>query len=213
MADCVIEDKGNYYQIINFDLESEDFRSIYSEIENSLKAKKQDVLLSLASVGVLYSSHLAMLVRMHQTMQKNGVRFGIIGISPEIGNLLQITQLDSIFSIYENLDDFKSGLKTEDGKAPEFSFEWQIVKIDETSVNVICNGNMHTSKQLEELQKSISDFNRINFDFSSLQSIDSASIVFLEKVAHGHKVSISGANERLVGQFSEKLPNITICQA
>jgi len=205
MAECVIEDKGGYYQI-NFDLETEDFHDVFVKIEEVIKQKKQDMLLSLASIGVLYSSHLATLVRIHQIMHKNNLRFVLSEVSPEIKNLLQITQLDSIFSIYETLDDFKNSLKAAEDKLAksEVNFEWQILKDNKDEAKIICKGNMVASEQLDELQKNILDFFSITFDFSELQSMDSISAGFLEKLAYRHSISIIGANDKLIELFHKR---------
>jgi len=206
MVDCVIEDRGNYFQIMDFSLETEDFHYIFLKMEEALKTKKQDMLLSLADVGVLYSSHLAVLVRIHQLMHKNGLRFVISNISPEIKNLLQITQLDSILSIYETIDDFKGSLKSGKVKQQvEMDFEWQISQTSEDVINIVCKGNMFDGERLEKLQDRISGFFCIVFDFSDLQSMDSDSIAFLNKLAENHSVSITGANADLVEQFRQKL--------
>jgi anti-anti-sigma factor len=207
MAECVIKDKGRYYQIVGFDLEIEDFHDISVKIEEVLKVKKQDVLLSLASVGVLYSSHLAILVRIHQTMSKNDLRFALSDISPEVKNLLQITQLDSIFSIYETQDNFEDSLKAAESKQPEVkaNFEWQILKNSEEDATIICKGDMIAGEQLKELQKNILDFFNITFDFSELQSMDFASIAFLEKLTYRNSISIIGANENIIKLFRERI--------
>jgi len=209
MSECVIEDKGGYYQI-SLDLEIEDFHDIFLKIEEVIKQKRQDMLLSLASVGVLYSSHLATLVRIHQIMYKNNLRFVLSEVSPEIKNLLQITQLDSIFSIYETLDDFKNSLKAAEDKnaKSEVNFEWQILRNNKDDAMIVCKGNMVASEQLDELQKNILDFLSITFDFSELQSMDSISIGFLEKLAYRHSISISGANEKLIELFRKR----SICE-
>jgi len=206
MAECTIEDKGGYYQIVGFDFEAGDFHHIFAKIENALKAKKQDVLLSLEPVGVLYSSHLAIFVRIHQMMHRNNLRFIISDVSPEIMNLLQITQLDSIFSIYKTSDDFKNSLKSaENGSnGSAQSFEWTLNKKDKESADIICKGNMIAGNKLDELQKSISDFFSLNFDFSALQSMDSVAITFLDQIADKHSISIKGASEELVEQFRQK---------
>jgi len=205
MAECVIEDKGGYYQI-NFDLETEDFHDVFVKIEEVIKQKRQDMLLSLASIGVLYSSHLATLVRIHQIMHKNNLRFVLSEVSPEIKNLLQITQLDSIFSIYETLDDFKESLKAAEDKLAkaEVNFEWQILKNNKDEAKIICKGNMVAGEQLDELQKNILDFFNITFDFSELQSMDSVSVGFLEKLTYRHSISIMGASDKLVELFHKR---------
>ncbi|MCL2260267.1 MAG: STAS domain-containing protein [Fibromonadales bacterium] len=207
MSECTIKDNDGYFQIVDFNLEADDFHDIFQKIEDALLLKKQDLLFSLATVGVLYSSHLAMLVRIHQLMHKNSLRFVISDISAEIKNLLQITQLDSIFSTYETVDDFKNSLKkiAEEKTQPQINFEWQITKTDQDVANVICQGNMFAGEQLDKLQESVSDFYSIIFDFSNLQSMDSASITFLDKFADNHSVSVAGANEELIEQFRQKL--------
>jgi anti-anti-sigma factor len=206
MAECVIEDKGDYFQITDFNLETEDFHYIFQKMEEALRTKKQDMLLSLADVGVLYSSHLAVLVRVHQLMHKNGLRFVISDISLEIKNLLQITQLDSILSIYETIDDFKNSLKSNVVKQqPKMDFEWQVSQTNEDVINIVCKGNMFAGEQLDKLKERISDFFCIVFDFSNLQSMDSDSAVFLDKLADNHSVTITGANAELIEQFRQKL--------
>jgi anti-anti-sigma factor len=212
MTECNIEDKGGYYQVSGFDFEAENFQDIFPKLETALKTKKQDLLLSLVSVGVLYSSHLAIFVRIHQMMHRNNLHFVISDVSPEIRNLLQITQLDSIFSIYETIDDFKSNLKFASNKQQTKSdFEWQIVKGNDDIANVICKGNMFAGDQLDELQKSIEDHPKINFDFHDLSSMDSASIAFLNGISEEYSVTVTGANETLIEQFSPKL--VSLCRA
>jgi len=213
MTECTIEDRDGYYQIVNFNLDAENFNNIFQKIETAVKLKRQDIILSLASIGVLYSSHLAILVRIHQMLHKHNLRFGLLDISPEIKNLLQITQLDSVFSVYENLNDFKSSLKNGEAKHSELNFEWQIVKNEKDITNVICKGNMHAGEQLNELQKGILESSSVVFDFSGLQNLDSAAMDFLDKFAENCSISITGANEKLVAQFREKLPKVNICQA
>jgi len=206
MAECTIEDKGGYYQIAGFDFEAGDFHHIFAKIEGVLKTKKQDVLLSLEPVGVLYSSHLAIFVRIHQMMHRNNLRFIISDVSPEIMNLLQITQLDSIFSIYKTSDDFKDSLKNAENNLNHSaqSFEWRLNKNDNESADIICKGNMIAGEQLDKLQKSVLDLFSINFDFSALQSMDSTAITFLDRIADKHSISIKGASEELVEQFRQK---------
>jgi len=63
---------------------------------------------------------------------------------------------------------------------------------------------MLAGEQLDELQKSVLDFFSINFDFSDLQTMDSAAITFLDRIADKHSISIKGASEQLVEQFRQK---------
>jgi hypothetical protein len=63
---------------------------------------------------------------------------------------------------------------------------------------------MFAGVQLKKKKKSILDFFSLNFDFSNLQSMDSASITFLDRIADKHSISIKGASEELVEQFRQK---------
>jgi anti-anti-sigma factor len=199
---CTIEDNGNYYQISNFDSENEDFNSIFLKIDAALKEKMQDVVLSLKSVTVLYSSHLAVFVRINQVLRKNSLRFTLVDISPEVRNLLQITQLDSIFPVFETMEDFKNHSK--DSKGQKTNFEWQIVKDSDDSANVICKGSMHAGESLEELHKSILDFCSISFDFSKLRSIDQASLALLNTLSEKYSIQIAGAGKEIAEKLGEK---------
>jgi anti-anti-sigma factor len=201
---CKIEDKGNYYQISSFDSENEDFNSIFLKIDAALKEKMQDVVLSLSSVTVLYSSHLAVFVRINQVLRKNNLRFTLVDISPEIKNLLQITQLDSIFPVFETMEDFKNSSRDSKGHSQKTNFEWQIVKDSDDSANVMCKGDMQACESLDELHKSILDFCNISFDFSKLQSIDKASLSLLDTLSNKHAIQVAGASEDVAKLLSEK---------
>jgi len=202
---CLIEDKESYYQISNFDSENEDFNSIFLKIDQALKEKMQDVVFSLASVRVLYSSHLAVFVRINQVLRKNDLHFVLVDISPEIKNLLQITQLNSIFPVFDTMEDFQKSL-TESSKSKnrKASFEWQIVKDSDDSANVMCKGNMVSGESLDELRKSIVEFYNISFDFSKLISMDQESLSFLDTLSVKHSIQIVGANEELLEQLHQK---------
>jgi anti-anti-sigma factor len=206
---CVIEDKDSYYQISDFDSETSDFRAIFAKIEDALNAKAQDFVLSLTSVKVLYSSHLAAFVRINQMLRKKNLHFVLVDISPEIRNLLQITQLDSIFSVYDSVATFKNSLKYAGNNASAGpNFEWQIVKIGENNISVICKGDMAAGDSLEELQKNIVSYSNISFDFSKLSSMDSASLALMESVVNKHSVQISGASDNIVQLLQQK----SICE-
>jgi anti-anti-sigma regulatory factor len=142
-------------------------------------------------------------------LRKKNLHFVLVDISPEIRNLLQITQLDSIFSVYDSVSAFRNSLKyAEKNASAGPNFEWQIVKTDENTISVICKGDMAVGDSLEELQKNIVSYSNISFDFSKLSSMDSASIALMESVVNKHSVQISGANEAVVQQLQQK----SICE-
>ncbi|MDR0516654.1 MAG: STAS domain-containing protein [Fibromonadaceae bacterium] len=202
---CVIEDKESYYLVSDFDSETSDFRAIFTKIEESLRAKSQDFVLSLASVKVLYSSHLAVFVKINQMLRKENLTFALVDISPEIRNLLQITQLDSIFPVYENMEELEKNRESIGKNSPAGpNFEWQIIKDGEGLVNIVCKGDMATGDSLKELQKNTMSFSSILFDFSKLNSIDNASLAFLESLAERGSIQITGASKELIEHLRQK---------
>ncbi|GHV15360.1 hypothetical protein AGMMS49938_13400 [Fibrobacterales bacterium] len=198
-----LEDKGNYYLLTRLNLEAENFHDVLRGISEKLSAKKQDVVLSLASVKALYSSHLAVFVRLHQQIQKIGYRFIITDISPEVKNLLQITQLDSIFMIYNTLDEFLGKGEKNIG-AEKNNFEWSVQKMSYDQVKVPCSGSMNLNDSFNELYKSVDDYYYIEFDFSKVRAIDSGSANLLGKIAEKHTVSVKGASEDIIERFRQE---------
>jgi anti-sigma B factor antagonist len=63
-----------------------------------------NLLIDLSSVGFLDSSGLGALVRALTNTQKEGGQTKLLNAGPQIRKLLQMTKLDSVFEIHEDME-------------------------------------------------------------------------------------------------------------
>lgn len=83
--------------------ESPDVRK---QILNSLK-KNTDLLIDLSCVEYIDSSGVASLVEGLQTARASELSFALVGVSNSAMQVLQLARLDTVFTIYESLNDIK----------------------------------------------------------------------------------------------------------
>jgi anti-sigma B factor antagonist len=69
-----------------------------------LEEGRVNLLVDLAAVGFLDSSGLGALVRALTLAQKDGGHAKLLHAGPQIRKLLQMTKLDSVFEIHEDLE-------------------------------------------------------------------------------------------------------------
>jgi anti-sigma B factor antagonist len=62
------------------------------------------LLVDLSGVRFLDSSGLGALVRAMTTSQSEGGQTKLVGAGPQVRKLLEMTKLDSVFEMYENLE-------------------------------------------------------------------------------------------------------------
>ena len=77
------------------------------EILNTLK-DKQNVLIDLSEVSYIDSSGIASLVEGYQMSKKAGQSFGLLNISNAALQVLKLARLDSVFPIYNNIDEIQN---------------------------------------------------------------------------------------------------------
>ncbi len=65
----------------------------------------KNLLVDLSGVEYIDSSGVASLVEGFQTARANRLLFALYGVSPSAMQVLQISRLDSVFTIYNSLDD------------------------------------------------------------------------------------------------------------
>ena len=77
-------------------------------IENELRAaapnRKWKIVIDLASVTLLASMGLGMLVSLHKACAQNSGKLVICGLRPELLNLLKITHLERVLKIVPDKD-------------------------------------------------------------------------------------------------------------
>ncbi|MFP4370576.1 MAG: STAS domain-containing protein, partial [Candidatus Kapaibacterium sp.] len=76
-----------------------------------LASKNVDyIILDLSKVELMNSSGLGMLVSGLSSMKKNDIRLVLADVPEKVNNLLNMTHLDKVFEIYENVADAESKL-------------------------------------------------------------------------------------------------------
>lgn len=82
------------------------------DLNESPSARKQildcinnNLLVDLSAVEYIDSSGVATLVEGLQTARSQGTEFALVGVSHAAMQVLELSRLDSVFTIYSNLDD------------------------------------------------------------------------------------------------------------
>lgn len=71
-------------------------------IEDSLKSGKKHILLDLAGVSTIDSSGIGEMVACYTTVTKNGGHLKLLRLSPKINDILQVTQLITVFDVFDD---------------------------------------------------------------------------------------------------------------
>ena len=69
-----------------------------------LEQGRSNFLVDLSRVGFLDSSGLGALVRAMTTSQNEGGQTKLLGVGPQVRKLLEMTRLDSVFELYDDLE-------------------------------------------------------------------------------------------------------------
>lgn len=83
--------------------------TLREQILASLK-RNQALLIDLDEVSYIDSSGIASLVEGLQTAKKAGLPYGLTRVSKATAQILALTRLDTVFSIYDSLEDFRTEL-------------------------------------------------------------------------------------------------------
>jgi anti-sigma B factor antagonist len=78
--------------------------SFKKAVTRLLEEGRVNLLIDLSSVGFLDSSGLGALVRALTNTQKEGGQTKLLNAGPQIRKLLQMTKLDSVFEIHEDME-------------------------------------------------------------------------------------------------------------
>jgi anti-sigma B factor antagonist len=76
-------------------------------ILGSLKGGKP-LLIDMSDVGYIDSSAIASLVEGFQTAKSTNLAYGLLSISHPALQVLTLTRLDQVFSLYDNVEQFQS---------------------------------------------------------------------------------------------------------
>ena len=99
------EDGGVTIITVTGDLVIGDAESNFKKtITRLLEEGRVNLLVDLSAVGFLDSSGLGALVRALTNSQKEGGQTKLLNAGPQIRKLLQMTKLDSVFEIHEDME-------------------------------------------------------------------------------------------------------------
>ncbi len=71
-------------------------------IEGALADGKKSILLDLAGVSTIDSSGIGEMVACYTTVTKNGGHLKLLRLSPKINDILQVTQLITVFDVFDD---------------------------------------------------------------------------------------------------------------
>jgi anti-sigma B factor antagonist len=74
-------------------------------VQEALTVGAQNILINLQDVTTIDSSGIGELVAAYTTVSKRGGKLKLYGIPPKVGDILQITQLVTVFDIHDDEDE------------------------------------------------------------------------------------------------------------
>ncbi len=71
-------------------------------VDAALAEGKKKILLDLEDVGTIDSSGIGEMVSCYTTVAKNGGQLKLLKLSPKINDILQVTQLITVFDVFDD---------------------------------------------------------------------------------------------------------------
>ncbi|GEM_PF-3241715 len=177
-------------------------------VENLLLQQNQEVVLSLASIETVFSSHLTAFVQVYRLLKSFHLRFVVVDISPAVLNVMQMTQLDSLLPLFLSLDDYLESRKPNKSDpqnpsvAGKLDFQYLTSKEGETLV-VTCNGYMSFGPKVRDMQKELDHAHHVALDLSAVGYMDTRVLILVADLARHKSVEIRGASNVLRELFEE----------
>lgn len=167
-----------------------------SFVEDLLLQKKQDVVLSLVEVQTVFSSHLTAFVQVYRLLKSFNLRLIIVDISPAVLNVLQMTQLDSLLSLFLTLQDFKDFISSkscssQNGK--ELDFVFIVDQKDDVTV-AKCKGYMAFGESVRQLQAALADKSKVRLELGDVGYMDTRVLIMISDLTTKSEVEIVGAS-------------------
>lgn len=74
-------------------------------VQEALTAGATNILINLGDVSTIDSSGIGELVAAYTTVTNRGGKLSLYGIPPKVGDILQITQLVTVFDMFDDEDE------------------------------------------------------------------------------------------------------------
>lgn len=75
-------------------------------IEKAKQSSYKNVLLDMSNIEVINSLGLGMIVASYTSLKKNSITLSLVSPTEKVLNLLRITHLDTIFKVFNSIDEF-----------------------------------------------------------------------------------------------------------
>lgn len=173
-------------------------------VEDLLLQKKQDVVMSLANIDTVFSSHLTAFVQVYRLLKSFNLRFMIADISPAVLNVMQMTQLDSLLPLFLSLEDYTASLGSQSKSETTGSLDFKYSIQDKgASIEVKCNGYMAFGDQVRKMQSEISGKQSVVIDLAEVGYMDTRVLIMIADLASKSKVSVQGASNVIRELFEQ----------
>lgn len=167
-----------------------------SFVEDLLLQKKQDIVMSLAYIQTVFSSHLTAFVQVYRLLKSFNLRLIVVDISPAVLNVLQMTQLDSLLPLFLSLQDFRESMASNStipscDAALDFTFA-----LDESAGVAVarCKGYMAFGDSVRELQSALAGKPKIRLILSDVGYMDTRVLIMVSDLATRSEIEIQGAS-------------------
>jgi anti-anti-sigma factor len=204
MYQTIAEEKHESYTLFTpTDLDSPEFRDLPSLVSDILLESKRDIVLSLAHIDTVLSSHLSVLVQLYQLLQARKQRFVVVEACEAITDILEMTQLTTLLTVFPSLDDYLRGLPPEQqttGPA-KLDFSWRTLLSEDDSIVVSCSGYVVHGSKMQALKDTLIKMHDITFDLTGTSYIDMQSLLWLGELAGMRRVTVRGAGAAIKELF------------
>lgn len=86
-------------------IESPDATEFYNTLKNLIGENRIKIIIDLRNISYVNSTGLSIIFQGNRMVNKAGGEFKLTGLNTKMKNLLNITRLDSIFDIYDSIEE------------------------------------------------------------------------------------------------------------
>ncbi len=176
---------------------------VYVAVEKILMKEQKNVVFDLIHIDSIFSQHLTMFLKVYKLLESFKLQFILVGISPAVLNVIQMTQLDGYLKLFMSREEYEGRLQETEKPSRELSFSYTVKSQDDDTQVVSFNGfvthctNFKTC--INELKAS-----QIIFDFEGVGFVDAESLIAIASLNQQHTVYIKNPSKAIVELLEEK---------
>ena len=196
-------DYKQYHCFIPSELPEGSVDDVYMFIEKKLMHEQKDVVINLEYIESIFSQHLTMFLKVYKLLESFKLSFVIVGMSPAVLNVIQMTQLDGYLKLYMTREEYEESLGVTSHSVKAMSFSCEILKGSEGAQIVEFEGFVSHTPQLDSCLSKLEGENVI-FDFQKVGFIDAGALIALTSIKDRHKLFIKNPSKAIVELLEEK---------